>query len=865
MSGPYEKLILNPVEFTPTLPEIDISRLIGAAGPDYGESSVVVERIKKEVGEGVTSRQWPSVECSVPLVVSPNPQITQAEAFSPIEAFVSEVQRKNFGWIRREFADAAGFSGSVACPVDAAALPTPKGLGYVDEVTMKLMRHPFWFATMEVEAGEASASNVRDLQLELADLLGTAPGLIRVVVKNEGTEDWRGCLVSIECDDFSSAPTAKPKYEAAELTPQGGSVISAASPPEVRAVGTVAAGTAAISPNLPAGTVEGDLLVMCVESGGVSASGEAEPTVTAAGWTAVPNGTEKKGNTRLSLLYRIAEASNPRKTNDTGDHQLGRIIGFKAGTFDPANPFNISAKGTQAATKAVSIPGATTTRDNCLILACASGNLPDSTTTAEFSGVTNASLIGLTERIDNTTAEGDGGALFAATGVKATAGAYSATTVTAVTEAERVVISLAINPIPEVKCPPLTAGWVTVLSSQIAGVGHMTHVGTRRLAFRINDVSSALGDVQWRLEWRSLGEANWRQTTEGSVPIVATAPVVGEYQLVDLGECRPERSVSGDQRWEWRLQARSLSGSGKQPLVRDVYPASGEQWLRVSDPSSDTVDGEPVALGGTVEDAATIGEVAWKAHSGSGAMGFSAESKYPTLTLATPSLVFGNTSHYLKVTNFNFASLVPAAAKILGVVARAVPFSVTGNQSSGIVESKVFLVMNGSIKESGQNKARNVLSWVNGEARSWGGPNDLWGLSIARSDVILSGFGIAIALSHPTLFGEETSSIALKAVELTVAYSEGGNENRICFASRSIEFSDSGVRRQHTTDEVWGEVVPEGMLLDAPVAGQEGKPARVLIVPSVGDFAARADSASVEPSAKVMVRPAYLHAREAAS
>jgi hypothetical protein len=168
--------------------------------------------------------------------------------------------------------------------------------------------------------------------------------------------------------------------------------------------------------------------------------------LTVSGWSSAPESPQVIGNTRLTVLYKIAVGADARTSNDTGDHQIGKIMAIKKGTFNEGSPFNASAGGTQAKTKSVSIPGATTTVPECLIIAIACGNLPDAATEAEFGAATNASLTSITDRIDNTTAEGDGGAIFAITGIKATAGAYNATTCTAVTEAERGVLSLAIAP-----------------------------------------------------------------------------------------------------------------------------------------------------------------------------------------------------------------------------------------------------------------------------------------------------------------------------------------------------------------------------------------------------------------------------------
>ena len=216
--------------------------------------------------------------------------------------------------------------------------------------------------------------------------------------------------------------------------------------PEFRAVGSAVGGSAAINLNIPATAEVSDLLIMVCESGGPTAGTEASNALTAEGWTAAPSSPQVKGNTRLTVLWRIMTGGDPTTTNDTGDHQIGRIIAIKKGTFHIPAPFNSSTGGTQTSTKAVSIPGGTTTVNGCLVLAIASGNLPDAVGSAEFSEVTNPGLTGLTERIDTTIANGDGGALFAATGVKANAGTYEATTCTAVTEAERGVISLAISP-----------------------------------------------------------------------------------------------------------------------------------------------------------------------------------------------------------------------------------------------------------------------------------------------------------------------------------------------------------------------------------------------------------------------------------
>jgi hypothetical protein len=625
MTDVLENLILNPVEFVPDLPEIDLNDLgltiAAEPGPDYGESSVAVERVRQAISEGITDSHWPPVDCTIPIIARGSKTLAIADPLHRLEGWVADVQRRRTGWIRRDFSTQGGFAGSVGCPVDSASLTPAQGWTFAHNqfdngIVLKFTRYPIWFATVEVESAEFKGSAVRDLELELAELLGTAPGLIRVLVKNEGTEDWRACLLSLECDGYSSAVTAKPKYEARLLTLAGGSTST--------------------------------------EVGGAKV----------------------------------------------------------------------------------------------------------------------------------------------------------------------------------VKCPPLTSGWQTVLSSEISGVGHMTHVGPRRMAFRVNDVSTLLGDVQWKLEWRQLGAANWIQTQEGSTPIIVSSPVVGGYQVIDLGECRPERAMTGEQRWESRLQARSLSGSGKQPLIRDVYPASTEQWMRVADASETPIDGEPTKAPGTVADETGVGTVAWTISEGGG-----------TAILGTTVL-----SHYLKATNFGFA--IPSAT-ILGI---GLTLHLEGS-SPLILDNRIRIVKGGAIKETVDHARSGPWELM----REYGGLGDLWGQAWTAADINSSGFGIAISAE-----GAGSGQTArVKLISMTVAYAESSDVNRICIASRSIEFSDNGIRRQHPTDEVWGDLVEEGFLPYAPAPGQTGQPMRALIVPSVGDFAARADAATVKPNAKVFYRPGYLFAREA--
>jgi hypothetical protein len=366
----------------------------------------------------------------------------------------------------------------------------------------------------------------------------------------------------------------------------------------------------------------------------------------------------------------------------------------------------------------------------------------------------------------------------------------------------------------------------------------------------------ALRQVQWKLEWRQLGQAAWVQTMEASTPIVRSAGAVGDYQLIDCGEARPERPITGGPRFEWRLQA-CVPPAGPQgslqPLIRDVYPMTTEQWQRVADTTDPPIDGEPSAYAGAAADNTGVGTTAWTNEAG-GAVGA------PGAHFSLNHVAAGGISHYLELTNFGLP--VPA-----GATPRGVRFAVlvgAGGDNS-IYDYRVRLIKGGVVKEA-EDKASG-MGWPNasgtGTGTAWryfGGTFDLWGQTLSQSDVVASNFGLAFAVRNAAA---SQVNAGIYGVLATVAYTEGSNENRVCFATRSVEFSDTGTRRQHITDEVWGELIPDGLDLQAPVPGQAAQPMRALVVPSVGDFDSRPDSATAKVDAKLWYRPGYLSAREA--
>lgn len=215
--------------------------------------------------------------------------------------------------------------------------------------------------------------------------------------------------------------------------------------PVFQAAGAVVEGATAITPGWPAHQAN-DIGLMFVDTKNQSIG------ILPDGWAHVensPQGIGTAGDTAASMLTVLwkraaSSAESDLSIGDSGAKQLAVILTFR-GCIETGNPVDVTAGGTEASDTSVSIPGATTTVNECLIVAAVSAAI-DLTSTAQISAWANASLESITERIDNFASGGPGGGLGVATGVKATAGTYDSTTATLATAAAKGLLSLALKP-----------------------------------------------------------------------------------------------------------------------------------------------------------------------------------------------------------------------------------------------------------------------------------------------------------------------------------------------------------------------------------------------------------------------------------
>lgn len=207
--------------------------------------------------------------------------------------------------------------------------------------------------------------------------------------------------------------------------------------PYVVAVGTVASGTGSITPALPVGWAQNDILILAVET-----ANQAFTTWPPTGWTEVSNpptgfgSAGLAGGLRLLVAYKRAGASESAPVlGDSGNHQVARITAVR-GVVTAGNPWVATATSNYTtATSSVTWPSLTSTTNDSLYVYVLGGDR-DAASTADVSSLNNASgnTTGVTSQLQNWVTAGAGGGIFLGTGDVLLAGISGTTTATLTTQ-----------------------------------------------------------------------------------------------------------------------------------------------------------------------------------------------------------------------------------------------------------------------------------------------------------------------------------------------------------------------------------------------------------------------------------------------
>lgn len=315
--------------------------------------------------------------------------------------------------------------------------------------------------------------------------------------------------------------------------------------PTFVAAGAVASGVGTIAPAIPAGVLANDILLLFVESANqtislTTANGFAEVTTSPQG-TGTAAGTAA---TRLAVYWKRATGSDSAPTvADSGDHQVGRIIAIR-GCKTSGDPWNVTPAGDVAATAStsVTIPGVTTSVNNCMIVVAVS-NATD-TTTAQTSAWTNSNLSSLTERIDSNATAGNGGGFGVATGILATAGATGSTTATLATSSVQGRMCIALEPAAladttadvswiQFEVPDAPAGGSQTLAAVVAGVSTVAgNVNVDHpLAAQVIAQSSVAGSIALALPLASAVAGQSSVAANAGINYAISATITGQSSV----------------------------------------------------------------------------------------------------------------------------------------------------------------------------------------------------------------------------------------------------------------------------------------------------------------------------------------------
>lgn len=216
-------------------------------------------------------------------------------------------------------------------------------------------------------------------------------------------------------------------------------------PPTYQDKGAKADGNNSVTPAWPTIHQTNDVALLIVETAGTQPAtlSNAQGFVAVTGSPQGDNGDTS--GTVVTVFWKRATSSSQASPTvaDSGDHQVAQIITFR-NVATTGDPWDVTAGSATAGTasSSFSIPGATTTQPNTLVVAILSTSLASSAT-----GWTNADLTGVAEHSDVSTTSGNDGGIAVATGVKVTAGPYGATTGTTAASVRQARMSIALRPV----------------------------------------------------------------------------------------------------------------------------------------------------------------------------------------------------------------------------------------------------------------------------------------------------------------------------------------------------------------------------------------------------------------------------------
>lgn len=224
--------------------------------------------------------------------------------------------------------------------------------------------------------------------------------------------------------------------------------------PTWRSSGAQANGTGAITPGMPDHDIN-TVMLLTVESSNETITLSSANSFSAVSSSPQGTGTSVTSNAcRLSTYWlRATSASMPAPVvADPGDHALAIITAYD-GCITSGIPWDVTSGNViSSSSSQVQIKGATSTVSECLVVAISASARDVSP--GQYTNFANPNLSSVSEIVDISTSDGDGGTIGIAIGSKATAGSYQTTTAALLGSNNAIQANMTIALRPPLPTPP---------------------------------------------------------------------------------------------------------------------------------------------------------------------------------------------------------------------------------------------------------------------------------------------------------------------------------------------------------------------------------------------------------------------------
>jgi hypothetical protein len=426
----------------------------------------------------------------------------------------------------------------------------------------------------------------------------------------------------------------------------------------------------------------------------------------------------------------------------------------------------------------------------------------------------------------------------------------------------------------------LSTEWTPVLSTQIAAVGHMTHIGTYRVWARVYGMADQ--DVDLRFVW-DVGDLS-NPTYNAPVTVREDLSGATELALVDLGEIRLDQVLVGTHIWQGNIQARGEfegadiyvdtlefqpidDGAGK--LVVSVTAEPGLATYTARDGFNQTAGalaGKTAAVGGTWSGAGDADDFNVSANGDITRTAVSdTEPRFARLGATTPSLVAvqvdmlwsasptglstGVFARYSSTTNLMMAFVSHSSNQVavMGHTGAGTFLPLYGNSEALDLRDDTEYTIRMAADALGNFW---VWFWETGSAIPGDpvivGNNSAFATGGALDD---GGIGVMDYNSSATASTRHYDNFLAWVPDL----------DAVIHSTQSIELRTEGMYRENSAGTSYGLAVPKsGGLPRIPTSGLESRKVELYLRASRGDLDRMRDPGIDDISARVHYRPSWL-------